>query len=319
MVRARAGMGSKHRGRRGATVPRREKGEYPDVFNRRARQAQLVDRRPNAEAIPARALTRYVGRALALSVTLLLLALAGGEASAQYAAPPPPPPPPPAPEPGPNTQPPPPVSCAPARAPACRRAPRKARRRYRPGRLGRFYLGGGAGYLWPHGDVGKLLKSGVAYGAWFGWRKRWIGVELGYLGSRLNDNSTIIPMGNGGDEPAPTKYVAYYPSQARISHVTADVKLFISLFCRTSIFARVGVNYTHIGYAVQKSRTGLGYQYGGGLDFRIRLSRRPDWILKLRAEVVNVSSAVKTEDEIDRRSYSGLYAMLYVNIGWAPR
>ena len=261
--------------------------------------------------------TRFVGRALALSVTLLLLALAGGEASAQYAPPPPPPPPPPAPEPGPTAQPPPPVSCSPA--PACRRTPRRARRRYRPGRLGRFYLGGGAGYVWPRGDVGKQLKPGVGYGAWFGWRKRWIGVELGYLGSRLNDNSTIIPMGNGGDEPAPTEYVAYNPSQARISHVTGDVKLFISLFCRTSIFARVGVNYTHISYGRQESRSGYGYQYGGGLDFRIRISRRPDWILKLRAEVVNVSTAVKTEDEVDRRSFHGLYAMLYVNLGWAPR
>lgn len=174
--------------------------------------------------------------------------------------------------------------------------------------------------MWPRGQVGKQLDSGMAYGAWLGWRKRWIGVELGYLGARLgNEAPPVITTGNSDNEPSAVEYVTYDPNQARISHVTADIKLFLTVFCRASLFARVGVNYTHIGYSWQPSASGYGYQYGGGVDVRIRLSHRPDWVLKLRAEVVNVSSAVKTADEIDRRSFSGLYAMLYVNLGWAPR
>jgi hypothetical protein len=65
--------------------------------------------------------------------------------------------------------------------------------------------------------------------------------------------------------------------------------------------------------------SGYGYQIGGGIDYRVRLSWRPDLILKLRAEVVNVRAALRDEAEYDAGSFSGLYAMFYVNLGWAPR
>ncbi len=58
-LRARARISSTHRGRRGAILSRSEEVEYIDVFNRRATQTELMDRRPNAEVILARALSMF--------------------------------------------------------------------------------------------------------------------------------------------------------------------------------------------------------------------------------------------------------------------
>ncbi len=245
----------------------------------------------------------------------LLLALGGDLAHAQdggYA--PPPPPPPPAPD---TTAPAPPPPADYAQPPP----PRRRRPRYRPSRWGRFYVGAGGGYVIPGGELGQQLKSGGAYGAWLGWRKRWIGFELGYLGAQLTPApSEQIIVNDGIDPPTDTAHgVIGSPPVSRLSHITADMKLFLRLFCSSTIFGRIGINYTELDQAGGTKHTGYGYQYGAGIDYRIRLGYRPDLILKLRAEVVHMHANLTVGESEDRRLMSGLYMMFYLNLGWSPR
>jgi len=247
------------------------------------------------------------------------VALAGGvdAALAQeggYAPPPPPPPPPPAAD-----------TASPAPAPPGTAAqpapPRRRRPRYRPSPWGRFYLGAGGGYLIPGGELGDQFQSGGAYGAWAGWRKRWIGFEVGYLGSNLTQDlpDRVTLTVDGIPQASEGSTLTASASTARLSHLTGDVKVFLRLFCSSTLFARLGANYTELALANGARYTGYGYQYGAGLDYRIRLGYRPDLILKLRAEVLHVQADLAVGDSGDRRSLSGLYMMVLVNLGWSPR
>lgn len=256
--------------------------------------------------------------ALSLVMGIGLLLLSGADAAfAQeggYAPPPPPPPPPPAPDT---------VSPAPAPAPDAAQPapPRRRRPRYRASHWGRFYLGVGGGYLIPGGELGDQFKSGGAYGVWAGWRKRWIGFEMGYLGSQLSYElpDTVIMSVDGNPPTSGGSYLTASASTARLSQLTGDVKVFLRLFCSATLFARIGANYTALALGSGTQYTGYGYQYGAGLDYRIRLGYRPDLILKLRAEVLQTHADLALGDAQDRRSLSGLYMMLFVNLGWSPR
>jgi hypothetical protein len=199
--------------------------------------------------------------------------------------------------------------------------PRRHRPRYRPSPWGRFYLGAGGGYLIPGGELGNGSRPGAAYGVWVGWRKRWIGFELGYLGSRLASEmpDSVVVNNDGNTQPPPGGYLTFSPPEVRLSHLTGDVKIFLRLFCASTLFARIGANYTELAVGSASKYRGYGYQYGAGLDYRIRLGYRPDLILKLRAEVVQVHANLTLDAQEDRSSLSGLYMMLFVNLGWSPR
>lgn len=257
--------------------------------------------------------------ALAVVIGIGLVFAAGADAAlAQeggYAPPPPPPPP------APDT-----VSPAPApAAPAAQGAPPRRRRpRYRPSPWGRLYLGAGGGYLIPGGELGNQFQSGGAYGVWAGWRKGWLGFEMGYLGSQLAFAAfelpdSVIMYNSEIAQPLQGSYVTHSASDARLSHFTGDVKVFLRLFCSSTLFARIGANYTELALASGATYTGYGYQYGAGIDYRIRLGYRPDVILKLRAEVVKVHANLAVGGAEDRRGLSGMYMMLFVNLGWSPR
>lgn len=251
----------------------------------------------------------------------LLLAGGAGTAAAQDGgyAPPPPPPQPAAPDtvtppPAPGEQ-----SARPDAQPYAQPPPPRRRRpRYRPSRWGRFYLGVGGGYLIPGGELGESLKPGGAYGAWLGWRKRWIGFEVGYLGAQLQSDPTDAPV-IGFDVPVSGTTLTASPPRASLSQLTGDVKLFLRLFCSTTLFGRIGVSYHTLALENGTRYTGAGYQYGAGIDYRIRLSRRPNLILKLRAEVLQFQAKLAVGDSEDRRSLSGVYAMGFINLGWSPR
>lgn len=229
-----------------------------------------------------------------------------------YAPPPPPPPP------APDSASPAPPPHAPAAHPL---PPRRRRPRYRASRWGRFYLGVGGGYVIPGGELGNQFQPGGAYGVWAGWRKGWIGFEMGYLGSQLTYNlspSVLVPN-NSNPSNAESSYLTTAATTAQLSHFTGDVKIFLRLFCSATLFARFGANYTSLSMDSGTQYTGYGYQYGAGLDYRIRLGYRPDLILKLRAEVLNVQADLALGDTQERRSLSGMYMMVYVNLGWSPR
>ena len=254
---------------------------------------------------------------------LVLAGILTGPAQAQYgdyAPPPPPPPPPPAPGPEAGPPPPPPAAAYPPATQPQRRA------RYRPSPYGRFYVGAGAGYVWPGNELGSNLRGNWAYGVWTGWRKRWLGFELGYLGAKLRYEVPDVIFANGGDVAvntpqdgvAPQASVMYPDNNVSLSHITADAKVFIRLFCSTSLYARLGVNYTGLKLGGGEAMKGFGYQYGGGFDIRIRLSYRPNLVLKLRAEVVQIQADLRSEYDTRRYGLSGLYTMLYVNLGWSP-
>lgn len=255
----------------------------------------------------------------------LLLTVGANSASAQEGgyAPPPPPPQPTAPDtvtppPAPGEQPAPPTAEPGAQPYAQPPPPRRRRPRYRPSRWGRFYLGAGGGYLMPGGELGKTLKAGGAYGAWLGWRKRWIGLEVGYLGAQLQSEPTA-PFAPFYNEPVSSTNLTASGPRARLSQLTGDVKIFLRLFCSSSIFGRIGVSYNTLSLEDGTRLTGAGYQYGAGIDYRIRLSRRPNLILKLRAEVLQFQAKLAVGDSEDRRSLSGVYAMGYLSLGWSPR
>jgi hypothetical protein len=261
------------------------------------------------------------GLTVGVGVGIILL-IAGNHQAAfaqegGYAPPPPPPPPaPPAPD---TTSPepaPPPTTTADGRLP-----PRARRPRYRPSPWGRFYLGAGGGYMVPGGEVGTRFQPGGAYGAWLGWRKGWIGFEVGYLGARLALDlpDSVIVNSDNDTEPTGGNYVTYSAPDARLSHVTGDVKVFFRLFCSSTLFARFGANYTTLSLADGTKYAGVGYQYGAGLDYRIRLGFRPDLILKLRAEVLQIQAGLTPVGVEDHRNLSGIYMMLYLNLGWSPR
>jgi len=200
--------------------------------------------------------------------------------------------------------------------------PRRRRPRYRASPWGRFYLGVGGGYLIPGGELGSQFKSGGAYGAWAGWRKGWIGFELGYLGAQLtNDLPPNVLMANNANPPPPqgSYILTSAASTAQLSQLTGDVKVFLRLFCSATLFARFGANYTTLAQDNGTTYAGYGYQYGAGLDYRIRLGYRPDLILKLRAEVLQTHADLTRNDAMDRRSLSGVYMMLFLNLGWSPR
>jgi hypothetical protein len=156
---------------------------------------------------------------------------------------------------------------------------------------------------------------------WAGWRKRWLGFEVGYLGANLTPElpPNVLMDAPTGGAATPTDMVIGAPPAARLGHLTADVKLFFRLFCKTTLFGRVGMNHTTLDQGEAARYSGLGYQYGAGLDHRIRLGYRPDLILKLRAEVVHVHAALQVGEDPDRRSLSGLYVMFHLNLGWSPR
>jgi hypothetical protein len=188
------------------------------------------------------------------------------------------------------------------------------------GRLGRFYLGAGAGYIWPGGELGQRYASGGAFSFWTGWRKRWLGIEAGYLGAqlvrKLGDAPTILTAGN--DSLGSTVWDPY-AGDAAFSQLTADGKVFLNLFCRSSIYARLGLNYTSLNYGSGFTKDGFGWQTGVGWDYRIRLSFAPDLVLKLRAETLYTWAKVKCGISNDCHDISGLAALFYVNIGWSPR
>jgi hypothetical protein len=251
--------------------------------------------------------------------------LSPGGASAQWAPPPPPPPPPPSEAP----PPPPPNALQTARppvpvvivgrgpAPVVKHPPRRHhRRRHAPSPYGRFYVGAGAGYFWPSGALGKQYQSGGAFSFWTGWRKRWFGFELGYLGANLTRKYGEMPSpflnGNVSDSVWDP-----YSGDAMMSQLSADAKVFLPIFCRSSIYARLGLNYTILNYDTGFQRDGFGWQSGLGWDWRIRLSFAPDLVMKLRAEGLYTWAKIKC-GEGNCKALSGAAAMFYVNLGWSP-
>ncbi len=278
---------------------------------------------------------------LGLAMAMVLVTPWAGSHQAAFAQdggyappPPPPPPPPPSPDAPDTTSPAPGPATAPGQTPADTAAqpmpPQGRRPRYRPSRWGRFYLGAGGGYMIPGGEVGDQFQPGGAYGVWMGWRKGWIGFEMGYFGAHLaldlpdsvivnSDGETDDVVGDTGGEVTQGSYVTYSAAEARLSHITGDVKIFFRLFCSSTLFARFGANYTELALADGTKHVGVGYQYGAGLDYRFRLGFRPDLILKLRAEVLQIHADLSPVGVQDRRNLSGVYMMLYLNLGWSPR
>lgn len=244
--------------------------------------------------------------------------------------PPPPPPPPsadqaPPPEPGPlfTTRPPVPVvivdrAPAPVRVlpPPLPREQRPLRRASSP--YGRFYVGAGAGYLWPGGTLGEQFESGGIYALWTGWRRRWLGFELGYLGAQLTRKAGDAPV-ILANEPGATTFWDPYAGDAYFSQLTSDAKVFLSLFCKSSLYARLGLNYTALDYGSGFKKDGFGWQAGVGWDYRIRLSFAPDLVLKLRAEALYTWAKLKCVEGGDCHDFSGLATLFYVNLGWSPR
>jgi len=90
------------------------------------------------------------------------------------------------------------------------------------------------------------------------------------------------------------------------------------VFCRSSIYARLGLNYTILEYAEGLTNDGFGWQAGAGWDWRIRLSWAPDLILKLRAEALYTWARLRCGEGNGCKDFAGTAAMFYVNLGWSP-
>jgi hypothetical protein len=185
-------------------------------------------------------------------------------------------------------------------------------------------VGAGLGWLKPSALSGAVLpSSGWGWQVTTGWRKGFFGLELGYLGAKLRSTggSDVMPL--AGETDAPTAYDGSYyapvDDRARLGHLTLDAKLYLRLLCRLSVFLRLGINHTRIVQGGWFDQAGWGWQYGTGLDYRLRLSGRPDLVLKLRGEVVKLDAALAPRGGGDRQAYSTLGVLFSENLGWAPR
>lgn len=186
---------------------------------------------------------------------------------------------------------------------------------------GRFYLGAGAGFLWTGGEVGRDFDSGGTWVLWTGWRKGWLGFEAGYLGARLTRKSYDVllaePTVPPGGSPQGLSWDPY-AGDATLAQLTMDAKIFLTVFCRSSLFARIGLNYTRLDFGQGYAKDGFGWQSGAGWDYRIRLSFAPDVILKLRAEALYTWAKLKCGGSVGCKDLSGVAALFYVNLGWSP-
>jgi hypothetical protein len=207
------------------------------------------------------------------------------------------------------------VAPAPPRPRRARRPPRKS------SPYGRLYLGVGGGYLWPTGEIGTRFESTGLFAAWAGWRKRWLGFEVGYLGAQLLRNweeVPAVPPPAGETAGADGLTTTTAEGDAFLHQLTADAKLFLTVFCRSSVYARLGLNYTRLDYGHGVIQDGFGWQTGAGWDYRIRLSWWPDVILKLRAEALYTWARLRCGEGQGCRDLAGVAGIFYVNLGWSP-
>jgi hypothetical protein len=155
------------------------------------------------------------------------------------------------------------------------------------------------------------------YALWAGWRKRWLGFEVGYLGAQLLrswEEVLASPIG----WPAGSSTTATVPGDAFLHQLTVDAKLFVTVFCRSSVYARLGLNYTQLAYDSGELQDGFGWQTGAGWDYRIRLSWWPDVILKLRAEALYTWARLRCGEGQGCKDLAGVAGIFYVNLGWSP-
>jgi len=179
----------------------------------------------------------------------------------------------------------------------------------------------GGGYLWPTGEIGTRFESTGLFAAWAGWRKRWLGFEVGYLGAQLLRNWEDVPaVPPPAGQPAGADGLTTTPAEgdAFLHQLTADAKLFLTVFCRSSVYARLGLNYTRLDYGDGVIQDGFGWQTGAGWDYRIRLSWWPDVILKLRAEALYTWARLRCGEGQGCRDLAGVAGIFYVNLGWSP-